>query len=94
MAMKRIKKILFSRSTFIILALLLQLLLLITVIMKFQEYFVAFYVISLILSLAAILWILNNNINPTYKLAWIIPILVFPVFGGLFYFYFGDNFWH
>ncbi|MHC1721103.1 MAG: cardiolipin synthase [Clostridiaceae bacterium] len=89
--MKRFKKILFSRSTFIIFALLLQLLLMITVIIKSQEYFVAFYAISLILSLVALLWILNNNINPTYKIAWIIPILIFPVFGGLFYFYFGGH---
>lgn len=89
--MKNLKKILFSRSTFIIIALILQLILILGIIIKFQEYFVEFYVVSMAISLIALLLILNKNINPTYKIAWIIPILVFPLFGGIFYFYFGGN---
>lgn len=89
--MKFVSKILFNRAAAIVLALLLQIALIIGVIVKFQGYFVIFYVVSMAISLAAVLWILNKNINPTYKIAWIIPILVFPFFGGFFYFYFGGN---
>lgn len=89
--MKFVSKILFSRAAVIVFALLIQLALIIGVIVKFQEYFVIFYAVSMVISLAAVLWILHNNINPTYKIAWIIPILVFPFFGGFFYFYFGGN---
>lgn len=35
--------------------------------------------------------IINDNINPTYKLAWIVPILLFPIFGGSFYIFIGRN---
>lgn len=31
------------------------------------------------------IYIINKNQNPSYQLSWIIPVLVFPVFGALFY---------
>ena len=43
------------------------------------------------ISVAAVLWILNDRINPAYKIVWILPIVVFPMFGGLFYIFFGRN---
>ncbi len=89
--MKYISKILFSRAAVIVTALLLQLALILGVILKSQQYFVLFYVVSLVISLSAVLLIVNNNVNPAYKIAWIVPILIFPVFGGFFYFYFGGN---
>jgi len=86
-----LEKFLFHRISFIVFALLIQLAVLIGVILKFSEYFVFFYAASILISLAAILVIINNNTNPAYKLAWVIPILVFPIFGGLFYVFFGFN---
>jgi len=88
---KFLEKFLFHRISFIVFALLIQLAVLIGVILKFSEYFVFFYAASILISLAAILVIINNNTNPAYKLAWVIPILVFPIFGGLFYVFFGFN---
>jgi len=35
--------------------------------------------------------ILNGKSNYAYKLAWIIPIMIFPIFGGLFFLMFGVN---
>lgn len=43
------------------------------------------------MSFVAVLWIINNKSNPTYKIAWIIPILIFPIFGVSFYVFFGSN---
>ena len=34
---------------------------------------------------ALLIYIINKNQNPSYQLSWIIPVLVFPVFGALFY---------
>lgn len=48
-------------------------------------------VIFTIISIAVVLYIINNSQNPSYKLAWIIPILIFPVFGGLLYLVFGGH---
>ena len=38
-----------------------------------------------------IIYIVNKQENPSYKLAWIILVLVFPLFGGLFYLMFGGR---
>ncbi|MEJ6951856.1 cardiolipin synthase [Natronospora cellulosivora (SeqCode)] len=89
--MKFLKKILFHRSSLLAFAILVQLLVLIAVILQFNEYFVFFYGASILISVVAVLGIINNHINPAYKLAWIIPILLFPIFGGLFYLLFGGN---
>ena len=43
------------------------------------------------LSLIFVLWIVNKNINPAYKLAWTILILAFPVFGVVVYVLFGQS---
>ena len=42
-------------------------------------------------SLAVVLWIISKQDNPSYKLAWCIPILMFPLFGGFFYLMFGNK---
>ena len=36
-------------------------------------------------------YIINKNENPTYKLAWVLLIMAFPVFGGLIYLLFGGQ---
>src|SRR5690606_19279016 len=68
-----------------------QLFVFIAVIIKFNEYFAFFYGGSLFISIIAVLWIVNTKTNPVYKLAWIIPVLMFPIFGVLFYAFFGGN---
>lgn len=89
--MKYIIKFLFHRACFLVLAVLVQLFVLIGVIVRFYDYFAYFYAASTIISLVVILFILNNKSNPVYKIAWIIPILLFPIFGGLFYIFLGTN---
>ncbi|HWQ72866.1 MAG TPA: cardiolipin synthase [Desulfitobacteriaceae bacterium] len=89
--MKQIYKVRISRTFFFTSFLVIQLLLIIIFILKFNRYFAAFYGFSIFLSLAAVLWIINNNSNPIYKIAWIVPIMLFPIFGGLFYLFFGGN---
>ncbi|MGO1371291.1 MAG: cardiolipin synthase [Senegalia sp. (in: firmicutes)] len=89
--MKLIKKILFNRILFIGIAIIIQLAVLIWMILQFQDYFVIFYSTSIIISIGVVLFIVNDSMNPAYKIAWLIPILLFPIFGGLFYIFFGGN---
>ena len=42
-----------------------------------------------IVSLIVVLYILKSDINPVYKIPWIVILLVFPVFGGFFYLVYG-----
>ncbi len=44
-----------------------------------------------LLSLLMVLWIVNKEINPSYKLAWTILILAVPVFGVIIYLLFGQS---
>ena len=80
-----------QRAFFLLLALLLQMTLLIAGVLRFQTYLATFYVVSILMSVAAVLWIVKRHSNPAYKIAWIVPIMLFPVFGGLFYVVFGRN---
>ncbi|MBP1760462.1 MAG: hypothetical protein H6Q64_4 [Firmicutes bacterium] len=89
--MQRLIKNIFSRVFLFGLAIFIQLFALALVIWKFSSYFVLFYSICAVASLIAVLVILNGRSNPAYKLAWVVPILVFPIFGGLFYLMFGGS---
>ncbi len=44
-----------------------------------------------VLSIIVALFIVYKDENPAYKLAWIVPILVFPIFGGLLYLAMGNK---
>jgi cardiolipin synthase len=81
----------YHRVVLISIAIVIQLAVLIAVIIRFNNYFVFFYWGSIFVSLFTVFWILNDKSNPSYKIAWIIPILLFPIFGGLFYIFFGGK---
>lgn len=79
------------KTTLFIFILAIQIVLLIIFIIRFNRYFNIFYGFNVSLSVACVFWILNNKSNPSYKIAWIILIMLFPVFGGLFYLFFSGN---
>ncbi len=89
--MQRLIRILFSRAVLVGSAILIQAFTLIIVIWRFSNYFIYFYSICALLSVLAVLLIVNGKGYPAYKLAWIIPIMVFPIFGGLFYLMLGGS---
>ncbi len=78
-------KNIFNRMVIVGILILLQLGLLVMVIWNLSTYFVYFYGISVLLSAVVLLHLISTDQNPSYKLAWTIPILLFPVFGGFFY---------
>lgn len=89
--LKKIASIVFHRTALVALLLFLQAGLLVVAILGFSEYFVYFYAFCVVLSILVVLWIVNTRSDPGYKIAWIIPILLAPVFGGLLYLLFGGN---
>ena len=88
---KKLFRLLFHRLIFAGAALVLQLAVLLVVLLRFNEYFVYFYAVSIAVSVVVVLYIINNRSNPAYKIAWITPILLAPVFGGMLYLLFGGN---
>jgi len=89
--LKKTLNFLLHRVLLVSLLIILQITILIVVIQYFNTYFIGFYWFSLFISAVASFFIMNSKSNPAYKLAWIAPILLFPVFGGLFYIVFGNN---
>ena len=83
--------LLFKRVTVVGTAIVAQLILLLLMLLRFQEYFIYFYAVNILISIVAVLYIISSKLNPAYKIAWIIPILLAPVFGGLVYLLCGGN---
>lgn len=87
--MKKILSFLASR-TFIVSALLvLQAAILVGTIWKLSENYAYVYLGFVLLSVIMVVYIVNKDIDPSVKLPWIIAIMLLPVFGGLFYVFFG-----
>lgn len=84
-------KLLFQRVTMVCISILCQIIIFALMIWKFKEVNDWIYAGLLVISIAATLFIISKNTNPAYKIAWVIPILALPVFGGLFYLMLGGN---
>ena len=89
--LQKATSLLFKRVTVVGTAIVAQLILLLLMLLRFQEYFIYFYAVNILISIVAVLYIISSKLNPAYKIAWIIPILLVPVFGGLIYLLFGGN---
>lgn len=84
---KSIKTVIFGRTLIVIGAFLIQFALLISCFLWMREYSLMVYTGFSILGMAVILHIFNSRGNPDFKLVWMLPILLFPVFGALLYLY-------
>lgn len=89
--LKKVLRFLTQRVVITALFILIQAVLLFGIIWKLNNYFVYFYAASVLLSVVMTLKIINDKSNPAYKIAWLIPILLLPVFGGLIYILFGSD---
>lgn len=78
-------RIIFGRTTFVILSLIVQIMVLCLTFEWLKNQAFYFYGGFTILSAVVVIYILNKNENPSYQMSWIIPVLVFPVFGVMFY---------
>lgn len=81
----KLLKIIFGRTTMLIVALLVQLVILLFFLFRLTEYIYYYYGIGIAISFLMLLHIVNSESDSSYKLAWAIPVAMFPVFGALFY---------
>ena len=82
--MKRLLRMILSRTSLILLLVLAQLSFLFYV-LNYLSQFLYIQIINYTLSVLIVLYLLVKEENPIYKLTWIMPILIFPLFGGIFY---------
>ena len=89
--MLKLMKLLTHRAFLVAFSILAQIAAILTVLLRFNEFYAAFNQICFILSLLIVVYIVGDRSNPSYKIAWIIPIMLFPIFGWLLYLLFGGN---
>ncbi len=83
--MRRLLKTIFSQVVIGSILMILQIFLIAASILRISEYLIYFDIFLRVLSVITVVIIINRHSNPMYKLAWVVPILLFPIFGGLFY---------
>ena len=89
--MKKLLKFLLSRMVIVSALILLQLVLLFLAAIRFTEYFVFYYLLSMVFAIVLTLVIVNRRDGAEYKIAWLVTVLLIPVFGGLLYLIFSGN---
>ena len=92
--MKFLKKLLgflLHRVVLVGLAILTQVLFFVLVLLRFEPYFIYFHTLTVAVGIGVVLHIINGRSNPGYKIAWLVPVLVFPVFGVIFYLVLGSS---
>ena len=82
-----LRRAVFSRTGLVALLFLLQAGLLISVMVWFQEWQAHLAGASSVLTMIAVLVVLNSGLDPTAKLTWMVVMVFMPVFGALFYWY-------
>ena len=82
---KKVLHVLLHRVVIVGVLLLLQIIWMVVNLTELAAYYPWVYVGLNFLSLIAVLAVVNARDNPSYKLAWVIAILVFPLFGGAMY---------
>ena len=78
-------RVIFSRTGLVFVLILLQLALLLFGYYYLTVYKGAFYGIMITVSVLLVVYIHNSDSDPSFKMAWLIPILLAPAFGAFFY---------
>lgn len=86
-----VQKIIFSRISLCAVGILMQLLYLLALFWMLGTMFSYSYFVFLVIGFLAALYIINRDISPGYKLIWVFVVLSFPVFGCVFYWFYGKH---
>ena len=89
--MKKLSKFLQSRMFITLLLVFLQLLILIVFFSYMFNKFAVYYIISSVIALLAIVDIANSDMNPSFKLAWLVLVLIVPFCGVPLYLIFSKS---
>ena len=83
--LRKLIRILFNRNTLFILMLLVQLTVLVLTVLFLSQHYLPVYAVLLALDVVLVIYITNTSENPSYKLPWMVAMLIFPLFAGLAY---------
>ena len=80
---KSLVKVVYGRTLIVLAIVLIQLAVLFSIYVFLMEYVTYIVGASTVLSAIVLLYIINNRTNPMYKISWIIPVALMPIFGTL-----------
>lgn len=83
--LRKILKVIFNRITLVGLLLCVQVAFFLVVLRRWSLLFPYVTAALSVISVLVVYYIVSRNDSPEFKLAWCIPILIFPVFGGFLY---------
>ncbi len=86
-AKKGFFRIIFSRTGIILLLILVQLGLFFRIPYYLGDYLRYMYGILIILEVIVIIYIINSEGNPAFKMTWMLAVIAFPIVGTIFYIY-------
>ncbi|MFV0379431.1 MAG: cardiolipin synthase [Anaerorhabdus sp.] len=89
--MKRLINALTKRHIIIAILIIIQLIFMISLLYQLSVTIIRLNQMMYVLSVIIIIYLLNKNYNPSFKLAWSVLILALPLFGGVFYLLFGNK---
>lgn len=78
--LKNVLAIIFSTKALVFLMLLVQI---IFYVLLIEKYYHQLLIASIILTFVVVIYIVNKDYNPAFKISWIVPIVALPVFGTL-----------
>lgn len=91
MTAKRLLKSMFGRLGIVSFSILIQILFLTSILVFLSSQAFIIYVLLQLCSVFAVLYIVGKNENPSFKIPWIIMILVLPLVGGISYMLWGNK---
>ncbi len=89
--LKRLAKKVFNRTSVCVFGIVVQLGYFASLCLGLGFCYNASYLIFQVLGVVTSMLIINSDINPSYKIAWILVIMALPIFGVMFYIFFGNS---
>lgn len=90
--LRNLKRVVFSRLVITSVLVLAQAYFLFSTFYLLSSYMPIISIILTALSGILLIYVVNRDIDPAFKLTWAIPMCLFPLFGGLLYLYVETNF--
>ena len=84
---KKLFSVIYGRTAIILLLILVQILVMFFGIYFLTDNWTYLYGVFSIIGTIAVIYIINSEENPAFKLTWVLCIMALPIFGTFFYIY-------
>ncbi len=83
--LRKLIRILLNRNTLFVVLLLIQAAMLVLTILFLSQHYLPVYAVLIALDVVLVIYITNTSENPSYKIPWLVAMLILPLFAGFAY---------